>query len=115
MRNIQTTPNIQNEQKKSAPLILPATALRKHMRRALTHVLRGGIVIIQRHSESIAVIMPSKGEDAIGQPSKVVAVSELRQNLRKMLDYILRGGCLVIQRHKETIGLMIPAGNDEIM
>ena len=97
------------------PLILPATALRKQMRRALTHVLRGGIVIIQRHSEPIAVIMPSKGsgDHLCSRPSEVVAVSQLRQNLRKMLDYILRGGCLVIQRHKETIGLMIPAADDE--
>ena len=95
------------------PLILPSTALRKHMRRAMTHVLRGGIVIIQRHNETIAVIMPSNGEGAVGRPSKVVTVSELRQNLRKMLDHILRGGCLVIERHKEAIGLMIPTTDDE--
>lgn len=96
-----------------SPLILPSTTLRKHMRRAMTHVLRGGIVIIQRHSETIAVIMPSNGEGAVGRSSKVVTVSELRQNLRKMLDHILRGGSLVIQRHKEPIGLMIPTTDDE--
>ncbi len=96
-------------------LTLPATALRKQMRHALTHVLRGGIVIIQRHGESMAIIIPPSNEQAIGESVKSVTVSELRQNMRQMLDYILRGGSLVIQRHKESIGLMIPAENYEVV